>query len=99
MFEPEDCRPATVKRLKEVLDSLSQDERTGPAKIRGGAEPSLEQLKSIIAHFQKLFDVNTLSGIFPRMNEIYMRLGETYNAMHTLRELLDLGANPDVVFI
>ena len=51
-------------------------------------------MKSIIAHFQKLFDVNSIEGIFPRMNEVYMYLGESHNLLNNLRDILSLGENP-----
>ena len=44
----------------------------------------------MVSHFQKLFDVPSLSGVFPRMNEVYTRLGEITNAMRNLRDILDL---------
>lgn len=53
--------------------------------------PSLPALYAIISHFQKLFDVNSLNGIYPRMNEVYTKLGELTNAMRNLHELLELG--------
>lgn len=81
-----------MSHLKSTIDSLCQEKRAGPADLRGD-RPSKEQLESVVAHFQKLFDVNSVSGVFPRMNEIYMRLGETYNTMNTMRELLNLGKN------
>lgn len=45
----------------------------------------------MVSHFQKLFDVNSLNGIYPRMNEVYTKLGELTNAMRNLHELLELG--------
>lgn len=45
----------------------------------------------MVSHFQKLFDVTSLSGVYPRMNEVYTRLGEMTNAMRNLRDVLDLG--------
>ena len=91
-FEVKDKKSIRVKDLKNMVESLSShDKRAGPKDVQGSEKPSLEQLQSIIAHFQKLFDVNTVSGVFPRMNELYLRVGEVYNAMHTMRELLNLG--------
>lgn len=52
---------------------------------------SLQTLSAIVSHFQKLFDVNSLNGVYPRMNEVYTKLGEMTNAMKNLRELLELG--------
>ncbi|XP_040929841.2 centrosomal protein of 70 kDa-like isoform X2 [Betta splendens] len=40
---------------------------------------------------QKLFDVLSLSGVYPRMNEVYTRLGEMTTAMRNVRDVLDLG--------
>lgn len=55
-------------------------------------------MKSIIAHFQKLFDVNSIEGIFPRMNEVYLYLGESHNLLNNLRDILSLGENPFFFF-
>ncbi|XP_075993176.1 centrosomal protein of 70 kDa isoform X2 [Genypterus blacodes] len=52
--------------------------------------PTRHTLESMLAHFQKLFDVATLSGVYPRMNELYSRLGEMNNATKNLRDILDL---------
>ena len=91
MFEQDRSR-ITVQSLKEAVDALSQHKRASPSEIRtAGEEPSLDQLKSIVAHFQKLFDVNSTDGVFTRMNEVYMRLGETYNSMNNMRDILGLG--------
>ena len=46
----------------------------------------------MVAHFQKLFDAPSLSGVYPRMNEVYTRLGEMTNAMKNLRDVLALGS-------
>lgn len=53
--------------------------------------PTKNSLKSMVSHFQKLFDVPSLSGVYPRMNEVYARLGEMTNAMRNLRDVLQLG--------
>lgn len=45
----------------------------------------------MVSHFQKLFDVTSLSGVYPRMNEVYTRLGEMTNTMRNLRDELQLG--------
>lgn len=94
IFEQEDYRPLTVQRIQEAVEVLCQENRASPTEIQAtGEEPSLEHLKSIVAHFQKLFDINTVSGVFARMNEVYLRLGEAFNAMNNIREFLALGKN------
>ena len=78
--------------LRKALEKISMDDdRTKASDLREDDPASMEQLKSIVAHFQKLFDVKNIAGIFPRMNEVYSKVGETYNVMRTIRETLDLG--------
>lgn len=86
-----DRRPLTVQSIREAVDILSKESRTSPSEIRTEEETSLDQLRSIVAHFQKLFDVNTIEGTFPRMSEVYMRLGESSNLMNNMRDILGLG--------
>lgn len=45
----------------------------------------------MVSHFQKLFDVTSLSGVYPRMNEVYTRLEEMTNMTRNLRDVLELG--------
>ena len=45
----------------------------------------------MVKHFQHLFDVPNMAGMYPRMNEIYTRYNEMRNVQRTLAELLDLG--------
>lgn len=52
--------------------------------------PSRHTLESMVSHFQKLFDVASLSGVYPRMNEVYTRLGHMTNAVRNLRDVLEL---------
>lgn len=59
--------------------------------LQNSQKPSLPTLSAIVSHFQKLFDVNSLNGVYPRMNEVYTKLGEMTNAMRNLHELLELG--------
>lgn len=57
----------------------------------GKEHPSRSVLESIVKHFQTLFDVPSVSGVYPRMNDIYSKLGEVHNVLNTLRNLLGLG--------
>lgn len=59
--------------------------------LQNSQTQSLQTLSAIVSHFQKLFDVNSLNGVYPRMNEVYIKLGEMTNAMRNLQELLELG--------
>lgn len=53
--------------------------------------PTKPTLQAMVSHFQKLFDVPSLRGVYPRMNEVYTRLAEMNNAMRNLRDILDIG--------
>lgn len=83
-------RLITVESIKRIVDGLAHQERASPSEIRTLGEPSGDHMKSILAHFQKLFDVNSIEGIFPRMNEVYMYLGESHNLLNNLRDILGL---------
>ena len=88
----QDHRPLTVQSIKDAVDALCRREkRASPSEIQTEEDTSSDQLKTIVAHFQKLFDLNSIEGIFPRMNEVYMRLGESSNSMANMRDILGLG--------
>ncbi|XP_040860206.1 centrosomal protein of 70 kDa isoform X2 [Ochotona curzoniae] len=60
------------------------------ASLKDSEVPNFQTLQAIVSHFQKLFDVPSLDGVYPRMNEVYTRLGEMHNAVRNLQELLEL---------
>ena len=45
----------------------------------------------MVAHFQRLFDVPTEGGVYTRMSELYVRVGEMQNILHSLKDILGLG--------
>eukprot|EP00002_Diphylleia_rotans_P023842 TRINITY_DN4699_c0_g1_i12.p1 TRINITY_DN4699_c0_g1~~TRINITY_DN4699_c0_g1_i12.p1 ORF type:complete len:854 (+),score=193.52 TRINITY_DN4699_c0_g1_i12:47-2608(+) len=49
-------------------------------------------LHKIVLHFQKLFDVKSVEGVFPKMNEVFLLLNESRNGIKILRETLGLEA-------
>ncbi|KAJ7345849.1 hypothetical protein JRQ81_001799 [Phrynocephalus forsythii] len=85
-----------VEDLQLLLDEISEEIEHEEKKNH---VPSQQTLYAIVCHFQKLFDVNSLNGIYPRMNEVYTKLGEMTNAMRNLRDLLELdtSAPPSVL--
>ncbi|KAM3915868.1 centrosomal protein of 70 kDa [Leptodactylus fuscus] len=76
-----------VEELRLLVDTMVED---AEGQIQGSSSASPRLLQSLISHFQKLFDVPSLSGIYPRMTEVYSKLGEMSNAMKNLRCLLGL---------
>ncbi|XP_032921115.1 centrosomal protein of 70 kDa-like [Catharus ustulatus] len=95
--DPQDNRESLrVEDLQLMVDAILEELQR---KEKNSQTQSLHTLSAIVSHFQKLFDVNSLSGVYPRMNEVYMKLGEMTNAMRNLHELLELdsSAPPTVV--
>ncbi|XP_063067772.1 centrosomal protein of 70 kDa [Engraulis encrasicolus] len=76
-----------VEQLQLLVDTLLE-ETTPPDKVL--CSPTKNTLLSMVTHFQKLFDVSSLRGVYPRMNEVYTRLAEITNAMRNLRDVLNL---------
>ncbi|XP_016831126.1 centrosomal protein of 70 kDa isoform X3 [Cricetulus griseus] len=60
---------------------------------------NFQTLQAIVSHFQKLFDVHSLNGVYPRMNEVYTRLGEMNNAVRNLQELLELDSSSSLCVV
>ncbi|XP_009070129.1 PREDICTED: centrosomal protein of 70 kDa, partial [Acanthisitta chloris] len=95
--DPQDNRESIrVEDLQFIVDAILEEIEN---KEKNSQTPSLPTLFAIVSHFQKLFDVNSLNGIYPRMNEVYTKLGEMTNVMRNLHELLELdsSAPPTVV--
>ncbi|KFP45388.1 Centrosomal protein of 70 kDa, partial [Chlamydotis macqueenii] len=95
--DPQNNRESVrVEDLQFIVDAILEEIEN---KEKNSQTPSLPTLSAIVSHFQKLFDVNSLNGVYPRMNEVYTKLGEMTNAMRNLHELLELdsSAPPTVV--
>ncbi|KFQ04852.1 Centrosomal protein of 70 kDa, partial [Haliaeetus albicilla] len=93
---PDNRESIRVEDLQFIVDAILEEIEN---KEKNSQTPSLPTLFAIVSHFQKLFDVNSLNGVYPRMNEVYTKLGEMTNAMRNLHELLELdsSAPPTVV--
>uniref|UniRef100_A0A8C6S6K1 Centrosomal protein of 70 kDa n=1 Tax=Neogobius melanostomus TaxID=47308 RepID=A0A8C6S6K1_9GOBI len=85
---PTSAEPAKVEDMMLLVDTLLENTSTHDEKVL--RSPTRHTLGSMVAHFQKLFDVSSLSGVYPRMNEVYCRLGEMNNAMRNIRDALSL---------
>ncbi|CAH1241338.1 CEP70 [Branchiostoma lanceolatum] len=86
--EGEVC-PSTTDIARSIDDITKKVKQAPHVKGTGGA-PSAEVLQTMVGHFQKLFDVPKLNGVYVRMNQVYSRLGEMQNMMNSLREALKL---------
>uniref|UniRef100_A0A8C6DF28 Centrosomal protein of 70 kDa n=1 Tax=Moschus moschiferus TaxID=68415 RepID=A0A8C6DF28_MOSMO len=79
-----------VEDLLFIVDTMLEEVEN---KAKDSNMPDFHILRAIVSHFQKLFDVPSLSGVYPRMNEVYTRLGELNNAVRNLQELLELDSS------
>nr|XP_058921173.1 centrosomal protein of 70 kDa isoform X5 [Kogia breviceps] len=79
-----------VEDLLFIVDTMLEEVEN---KEKDSNMPDFQMLQAIVSHFQKLFDVPSLTGVYPRMNEVYTRLGEVNNAVRNLQELLELDSS------
>ncbi|NXX67549.1 CEP70 protein, partial [Spizella passerina] len=91
--------PAVLSSIPPYVSLWAVPLMSSSCLLQTSQTQSLQTLSAIVSHFQKLFDVNSLNGVYPRMNEVYIKLGEMTNAMRNLQELLELdsSAPPTVV--
>ncbi|XP_008846677.1 centrosomal protein of 70 kDa [Nannospalax galili] len=78
-----------VDTMLEEVENKEKDSNTS----------NFQTLQAIVSHFQKLFDVPSLSGVYPRMHEVYTRLGEINNAVRNLQELLELDSSSSLCVV
>ncbi|XP_063788881.1 centrosomal protein of 70 kDa isoform X1 [Pseudophryne corroboree] len=83
--EPSDS--VRVEELLLLVDTMVEDV---DSRKQDSTSVSPHTLQALVAHFQKLFDVPSVIGVYPRMNEVYSKLGEMNNAMKNLRSILGL---------
>ncbi|XP_066300102.1 centrosomal protein of 70 kDa-like [Branchiostoma lanceolatum] len=81
--------PSTTD-IARSIDDITKKVKQAPHVKGAGGTPSAEVLQTMVGHFQKLFDVPKLNGVYVRMNQVYSRLGEMQNMMNSLREALKL---------
>ncbi|CAH2304953.1 centrosomal of 70 kDa [Pelobates cultripes] len=74
-----------VEELLLLVDTMMEDAEN---RTQDTLRISPHTLQALVSHFQKLFDVPSLSGVYPRMNEVYCKLGETSNMMKNLQCIL-----------
>ncbi|XP_021562353.1 centrosomal protein of 70 kDa isoform X3 [Carlito syrichta] len=79
-----------VEDLLFIVDAMLEEVDN---KEKDSKMPNSQTLQAVVSHFQKLFDVPSFNGIYPRMNEVYTRLGEMNNAVRNLQELLGLDSS------
>lgn len=82
-----------VEDLLFIVDTMLEEVENKKKDRNMPNFANFRTLQAIVSHFQKLFDVPSLNGVYPRMNEVYTRLGEMNNAVRHLQELLELDSS------
>uniref|UniRef100_A0A8C2X1W2 Centrosomal protein of 70 kDa n=1 Tax=Cyclopterus lumpus TaxID=8103 RepID=A0A8C2X1W2_CYCLU len=77
-----------VEDMLLLVDTMLENTSAEDEKVL--RSPTRHTLGSMVSHFQKLFDVTSLTGVYPRMNEVYGRLGVMTNSLRNLRDVLQL---------
>ncbi|XP_033833385.1 centrosomal protein of 70 kDa isoform X2 [Periophthalmus magnuspinnatus] len=85
---PSSAEPVKVEDMMLLVDTLLENTSTDNDTVL--RSPTRHTLSSMVAHFQTLFDVSSLNGVYPRMNEVYSCLAEMNNAMRNIRDALNL---------
>ncbi|GFN75970.1 centrosomal protein of 70 kda-like [Plakobranchus ocellatus] len=79
----------SVAEMVELLERVVHSDRS-PCVRTVMDEVCRSTLEEIVSHFQTLFDTPRISGVLPRMNEVYRVLGELRNVQNTLKSQLGL---------
>ena len=90
----EDDLPRLLMVARDLVDferNILEDPQVGSRGLAFvQANPELI-LSRIISHLMKLFDVKTIDGVLPRVNEVYIQQAECKNGLNVLRSVLGLG--------
>ncbi|XP_041459949.1 centrosomal protein of 70 kDa-like [Lytechinus variegatus] len=78
-----------VPTIQHWTGIILKDKHTD-ARSERQKKKDLFEAEKIVSHFQRLFDVPTREGSYARMTEVYHRLEELNNILHTLKSLLGL---------
>ncbi|XP_028725815.1 centrosomal protein of 70 kDa isoform X1 [Peromyscus leucopus] len=94
--KPDENEGVKVEDLLFMVDTMLEEVEN---EKESSNMPNFQTLQAIVSHFQKLFDVQSLNGVYPRMNEVYTRLGEMNNAVRNLQELLELDSSSSLCVV
>eukprot|EP01083_Nonionella_stella_P076975 209960_1 len=104
----EKIRTKTVKKLNnsEIVEQIeelvkSEDYLTHAKEVFQHAKDDMKSHPSalpsrVVSHFQHLFGVRALEGVFPKMNELFLFVGEAENFLRALRSALDLDTSASI---
>eukprot|EP01084_Bolivina_argentea_P281945 482510_1 len=85
-----------VSQVRELVESeeylLNSKECFSNAQKELIQNPN-ELCNRIIRHFQHIFSIQTIEGVFPAMNQVYLELNESTNVVKTIKSILGLPQN------
>merc|ERR1712228_486037 len=85
-----------VKQIEELVQSeeylLSSKQCFSKAQKDLSLNPN-DLCNRIIRHFQHIFGIKNIEGVFPKMNQIYLELNEMRNLIKTVKSILGLPQN------
>ncbi|KAI9923283.1 hypothetical protein PsorP6_001076 [Peronosclerospora sorghi] len=91
------CHAMTLSRAVEIVRGLVQLEKSvaDHQQIYTNAAAELERhptllTNQIVKYFQHLFQIKSIEGVFPKINEIYLQIKEIQNFLHAIRDILHL---------
>ncbi|KAI9141638.1 hypothetical protein BKA69DRAFT_385686 [Paraphysoderma sedebokerense] len=91
--EDADVKALCVEEIKRLIAFEKNTHRAERSKMKESEESTYTR---IVNHFCNLFEITTLSGVFPKMNELYVFVSEVDVGLKQIRELLELDQNVKV---
>ncbi|KAK2175642.1 hypothetical protein NP493_717g00056 [Ridgeia piscesae] len=85
--------PSVTEVIRLVDSVIFEQEREEHQQLPPGVasdDPPRTVLLGIVRHAQQLFEVRRSSGLYTKLNDVYMRHGEMKNVINTLKDLLGL---------
>ncbi|KAI9998448.1 hypothetical protein PInf_002835 [Phytophthora infestans] len=96
--------PTTLSRAVHIVSELVELEKSviHHREIYTQAAAEVERrpnvlINQIVRHFSHLFQVKTIDGALPKINEIYLLVNEMKNFVHVIRDLLHLKKDTSMV--
>ncbi|POM60026.1 hypothetical protein PHPALM_31167 [Phytophthora palmivora] len=96
--------PTTLSRAVHIVSELVELEKSviHHREIYTQAAAEVERrpnvlVNQIVRHFSHLFQVKSIDGVLPKINEIYLLVNEMKNFIHVIRDLLHLKKDTSLV--
>ncbi|ETL93414.1 hypothetical protein L917_08417 [Phytophthora nicotianae] len=96
--------PTTLSRAVHIVSELVELEKSvvHHREIYTQAAAEVERrpnvlINQIVRHFSHLFEVKSIDGVLPKINEIYLLVNEMKNFLHVIRDLLHLKKDTSLV--